>query len=341
MTPYDPNRIREGEISAEARLDVLGVPRPVSTTDAQSVILKRRRLAPPRVVTGKERRWLNPNKGLVKVIERNLDILISRFLYPHLSKLWNPYSWLLERRFGLAESTLSPVGWPKGIAPLRVLYLSDIHAGIFLRPELLGEIVNSLMKLRPDLAVVGGDLVSGHVREAKQVLDALAPLSAAPLGAWFCFGNHDYFGGDPEELRRGLLSVNIKTLKNESVKITHGGASFVLGGIDDLIMGKPDWSGVTSKYGAPHLLLAHNPDHFYEAEARGVPLTLSGHTHGGQIRFANGGPLIRQSRFCLDEGVYAFRSSQLVVSRGLGSIMIPWRWGAEPEAVLIEILSTD
>jgi len=329
MTRYDPDRIRESELHTSVRLDVLSVPGLVSAGKIQPVIPKRRRLAPPRVVTGKERRWLNPNKGLVKVIERNLDILISRFLYSHLSKLWNPYSWLLERRFGLAESTLSPVGWPKGVAPLRVLYISDIHAGIFLRPELLSAIVESLMNLRPDLVAVGGDLVSGHVREAKQVLNTLAPLSSAPLGAWFCFGNHDYFGGDPEEIRQGLLSVNIKTLKNESVKITHGGASFVLGGIDDLIMGKP------------HLLLAHNPDHFYEAEARGVPLTISGHTHGGQIRFANGGPLIRQSRYCLDEGVYAFRSSQLVVSRGLGSIMIPWRWGAEPEAVLIEILNVD
>jgi len=341
MTVYDPERMRESEMSAGSRLDVLGVPGLVSTSNTQSVNPRRRQLAPPRVVTGKERRWLNPNKGLVKVIERNLDILVSRFVYPHLSKLWNPYSWLLQRRFTLAETTLSPLGWPKGVAPLRVLYISDIHAGIFLRPELLSAIVDSLMKLRPDLVAVGGDLVSGHAREAKQVLDALAPLSAAPLGAWFCFGNHDYFGGDPEEIRQGLLSVNIKTLKNESVIITHGGAGFVLGGIDDLIMGKPDWNALTSLHGAPRLLLAHNPDHFYEAEARGVPLTLSGHTHGGQIRFPNGGPLIRQSRYCLDEGVYAFRSSQLVVSRGLGSIMIPWRWGAEPEAVLIEILSAD
>ena len=116
-----------------------------------------------------------------------------------------------------------------------------------------------------------------------------------------------------------------------------GGADFVLGGIDDLIMGKPDWQAVMSGHGPPHLMLAHDPDHSYDAEARGVPLTLSGHTHGGQIRFANGRPLVRQSRFCLDEGVYAFRSSGLVVSRGLGIIVIPWRWGAEPEAVMIEI----
>jgi predicted MPP superfamily phosphohydrolase len=288
-------------------------------------------------VTGKERRWLNPNKGLVKLVERNLDIVFSRFIYPHLSRLWNPYSWLLENRFSLAETTLSPPGWPKDAGRLRVLYVSDIHAGIFLRPELLSTIVDSLMQLQPDLVAVGGDIVSGHSSEVHTVVNALAPLARAPLGAWYCHGNHDYFGGDPKEIRDALQSVGVDTLRNRSVIRSHDGGRFILGGIDDLIMGKPDWSGVISAHGTPHLLLAHNPDHFYEAEARGVPLTLSGHTHGGQIRFANGGPLIRQSRFCLDEGVYAFRSSQLVVSRGLGSIMIPWRWGADPEALLIEI----
>jgi len=99
------------------------------------------------------------------------------------------------------------------------------------------------------------------------------------------------------------------------VAIPHGPGQFVLGAIDDLIFGRPDWPGVLSPHGAPHLLIAHNPDHFYEAEAHGVPLTLSGHTHGGQIRFPGGPPIIRHSRFCLDEGVFAFRSSLLVVTR--------------------------
>jgi predicted MPP superfamily phosphohydrolase len=68
-----------------------------------------------------------------------------------------------------------------------------------------------------------------------------------------------------------------------------------------------------------------------------VALTLSGHTHGGQIRLPNGPAIIRQSRFCLDEGQFAHGRSLLVVSRGLGSILLPLRWGADPEAVLIEI----
>ena len=299
--------------------------------------LCRRRLAPPRTMTGKERRWMNPNRGVMKRCERYADIFISRFCYPLLGRVWHPYSWLLERNFEVAEAKLSPAHWPGGMPPLRVLLITDIHAGIFLRPESLGHIIVELMKLKPDIVIIAGDLVTGHVREVKPILDMLAPLAKAPLGAWFCFGNHDYFGGDPNELHKDLAGIGIATLNNDSTLLRHGAGSFVLGGIDDRIMGKPNWEGLLAKHGPPHLLLAHNPDHFYEAESRGVALTLSGHTHGGQIRFANGPAIIRQSRYCLDEGLFAYRESLLVVSRGLGSIVLPFRWGADPEAVLLDI----
>jgi predicted MPP superfamily phosphohydrolase len=298
---------------------------------------RRRRLSPPRRMTGKERRWLDPNKGLFKVFEREIDFLVSRFVYPHLLGLWHPYNWLLPRRFSLAEISLSPAGWPKDLARLKVLLLSDIHTGIFLKPQILSAIVDSLMELRPDLVAVAGDLVTGQASDLDGFLPALASLSLAPLGALYCHGNHDYFGGDAEEIRARLRSIGITTLRNESVVLAHGDGRFVLGGIDDRILGKPDWDRLASVHGVPHLLLAHHPDFFYEAEARGVPLTLSGHTHGGQIRFSNGPPLVRHSKFCLDEGAYAYHSSLLVVSRGLGSVGLPWRYGADPEAVMIEI----
>jgi uncharacterized protein len=259
-------------------------------------------------------------------------------LYPHLSAIWNPYSWLLEKRFALTETSLSPQGWPAKLAPLKVLLISDIHCGIFLKPETLAKIISSSIQLNPDLVAIAGDIVTGHASDLNEFLDALAPLSQVPLGAWYCYGNHDYFGEDPENISKNLNSIGITTLKNDSVVLTHGKGSFVLGGIDDRILGKPDWEKMLSAHGPPHLLLAHNPDFFYEAEAHGVTLTLSGHTHGGQIRLPHSRPILRQSRFCLDEGSFAFRSSLLVVSRGLGSVGLPWRWGADPEAVLIEIV---
>jgi predicted MPP superfamily phosphohydrolase len=289
-------------------------------------------------MTGNERRRINPNHGLIKLCERYTDIVVSRFVYPLIGHLWSPYSWLLEKRFTLTEAKLSPAGWPRGLAPLRLLLITDIHAGIFLQPETLGWIIAGLMHTKPDLVAIGGDMVTGHVSEATPYLDALGELTAAPLGAWFCFGNHDYFGGDPEELRKNLAAIGIRTLKNESARLSHHGGSLILGGIDDLVFGKPDWRRLEATHGTPHLLLAHNPDHFYDAVARSVPLMVSGHTHGGQIRLPNGRPVIRQSRYCLDEGSYASGASTLVVSRGLGSVALPFRWGADPEAVLIEIV---
>lgn len=292
-------------------------------------------------MTGKERRRLNPKKGLVKVLERGMDIVVSRFVYPHMLGVWNPYSWLLSRRFSLAEISLSPPGWPRDLARLKVLLLSDVHTGIFLKPALLAEIVNSLMELQPDLVALTGDIVTGHSSDLDRFLPALASLSRAPLGAWYCYGNHDYFGGDPEEVSNSLRSIGIVTLRNDSVVLAHGDGTFILGGIDDRIMGTPDWDRLVSEHGPPHFLLAHHPDFFYEAAARGVALTLSGHTHGGQIRFPNGPPLVRQSQFCLDEGAYAYSASHLVVTRGLGSVGLPWRYGADPEAILIEIIPSN
>src|SRR5229473_3119869 len=168
-----------------------------------ATIHRTRRLGRARLMTGKERRWINPNKGLVKIVERHLDMIVSRFLYPHLSRVWNPYSWLLERRFVLTETSVSPAGWPRTLAPLRVLLLSDIHTGIFLKPQTLADLMLSVMALKPDLVTIAGDIVTGHSSEVRPFLDALAPLSRAPLGAWYAYGNHDYFGGDPEERIRG------------------------------------------------------------------------------------------------------------------------------------------
>ena len=303
----------------------------------EKVLTRRRQLEPPRRLTGKERRWLNPNKGVFKLLERCIDRVASRFIYPHMLGLWHPYSWLLPRRFSVADISMSPVGWPKGLRGLKVLLLSDIHTGPFLKPEILAGIVERVMGLQPDLVAIAGDIVSARARDLDGFLPALAPLARAPLGAWYCHGNHDYFGGDAALVREDLSSIGITTLRNESTVLTHNRTRFVLGGIDDRILGQPDWHQLTSQYGPPDLLLAHNPDSFYEAESLGIPLTLAGHTHGGQIRFRNSRPIVRHSQFCLDEGAYAYKSSLLVVSRGLGSVGLPWRHGADPEAVFIEI----
>jgi predicted MPP superfamily phosphohydrolase len=201
----------------------------------------------------------------------------------------------------------------------------------------LGDVLAELMKLEPDLVVVGGDVVSGDDAELDPFLEGLRVFARAPLGAWFVMGNHEYFTPRPEGVIERLETIGIQTLRNRTVEIDHGGSRFRLGGLDDWVLGTPDWQELC-RNGKPDILLSHNPDAFYEAVARGIGLVLSGHTHAGQIRFPGGPPLVRQSRYCLDEGHMTFESGQIVVSRGLGASNLPWRLGVRPEAMLLTIL---
>jgi len=303
----------------------------------RSAPFPRRPLPPPRAMTGQEQRWLNPSHGLLKLLERSVDRVASRYVFPHLLGIWSPYSRQLPRRLVISEATLSPPRWPANMPPLRVLLLTDIHAGPFLLPEVLSRVLGGLMELEPDLVALAGDIVTGGPRDLDGFLEGLRVLSLAPLGAWFAFGNHEYFTPDPAEVEKQLGFAGIRTLRNQSVRLEHGGASFVLGGLDDLVLGNPDWQRLLEPAGPPHVLLSHNPDVFYQAEKLEIGLVLSGHTHGGQIRLPGGPPLVRQSRYSLDEGIMTFGSSVIVVSCGLGASGLPWRIGVRPEAVLLTI----
>jgi predicted MPP superfamily phosphohydrolase len=303
---------------------------------ARAIRFPRVALGPARAMTGKERRWLHP-RGPVKIFERTVDRVASRYIYPRLFGIWSPYSWQLPRRLEVAEAIIRPAAWPAAMPALSVLVVTDIHVGPFLLPQVLADVLAELMRLQPDLVVIGGDLVSADDAELDPFLEALAPLARAPLGAWFAMGNHEYFTPRPEGVAERLDTIGVATLRNRTVTIAHGGASFRLGGLDDWAIGAPDWDALCAE-GAPDLLVSHNPDAFYEATSRGIGLVVSGHTHGGQIRFPGGPPMVRQSRYCLDEGHMTFGDGQLVVSRGLGVSNLPWRLGVRPEALLLTIV---
>src|SRR5215813_7513738 len=94
-----------------------------------------RQLRPPQPTTGRERRWLDPERGLLRRAERIIDRFAARYVLPHLLGVWHPYCWLLPRRFSLAVATVAVPLWPDTVDALRVLLLSDIHTGPFLHPE--------------------------------------------------------------------------------------------------------------------------------------------------------------------------------------------------------------
>jgi uncharacterized protein len=253
--------------------------------------------------------------------------------------------------------------WNAG-PPLRIAVLTDLHFGDpFVSLDRLEEIVASVNALRPDLVCLLGDFEPGHrfiTREVPRAdwARALAGLKA-PLGVHTVLGNHDWWADAEAQARRttvplaarALLDAGLPVYENDAVRLVKDGKPFWLLGLGDQIAyyrrrigfeGRDDLDGTLAKMtdAAPALLLAHEPDIFVAVPQR-VALTLSGHTHGGQVRVLGYSPLVPSSygnRFAYGQVVEG--DHQLIVSGGIGPGKLPIRIGVPPEIVLVELEGT-
>jgi predicted MPP superfamily phosphohydrolase len=284
------------------------------------------------------RRFFNPATGWFRRLERAANHLLSRSLYPRVPGIGLPYSQQVDRGLIVSEGDIALPSLPPSFAGLRLLLITDVHAGPFLPPRVLERTFERLVGLRPDLILLGGDLATSRVEEIEQSAGAFRRLGA-PLGVFAVLGNHDYYTGDAPGVRRILEECGIRFLHNDSVELRRGDGCLFLAGIDDLHQGEPSLERALEGHDPSRasLLLSHNPDILPEASRRGVSLVLSGHTHGGQVRVPGLPVLVRQSRLRLDEGRFRAGKTELVVSRGLGVVGIPLRMACPPEAVLLTL----
>jgi predicted MPP superfamily phosphohydrolase len=219
-----------------------------------------------------------------------------------------------------------------GLDGLRIAFLTDLHAGSFMDASDLCRVMERVAAAEPHLVLFGGDLINTREREILLYRDALR-LLRPELGVFAVPGNHDHFWGSDIGLWTAFLREHgVQVLLNRGVRIERNGASLWLCGVDDLTEGAPDLRAALDgrRPDEPALLLSHHPDFFFEAAAAGVDLTLSGHTHGGQIRIGSWAP-IHHSRFGYERGWFAEGDSRLYVSRGIGVTVLPLRIGAPPE----------
>jgi predicted MPP superfamily phosphohydrolase len=217
-----------------------------------------------------------------------------------------------------------------------VLFVADPHAGAFVSPRRLGETFDRLLGVSPDVVLVGGDWVTSSWRELVSHRRAFERL-AAPLGVWGVLGNHDYYGDEAERLPALVEATGARLLRNASAAIEREGERLWIAGVEDPIGGVPDLSRALAGTSGPVILLSHTPDLLFEAASHGVALMLAGHTHGGQVRIPGLPVLVRQSRYPLDEGRFDYGTTQLVVTRGLGVVGVPFRAACPPEGVLLEL----
>ena len=316
-----------------------GVPEEGSKKQVQEDRVKHEQLGDPEATDFPRRHLFNPKDGWFRRIERATNKFLSRRVFPYLPGARRPYAAILDRRLTVSEAQI-PLARLGGESRVRVLVISDIHAGPFVTVEALERTFKRLLTLQPDLILLPGDFATVCVSEVERAVSALRVLRA-PLGVYGVLGNHDYYTEDTDCVSALLESAGIELLQNRSVTIEHGDARFLLGGVDDLLGGNPDFFQALDGHRTemPSVVMSHNPDVFPTAVEHGVSLLLAGHTHGGQIRVPGLSVLVRMSRYRLDEGRFAVGDSELIVSKGLGVTGLPLRVACPPEALFLTLVS--
>jgi predicted MPP superfamily phosphohydrolase len=247
-------------------------------------------------------------------------------------------------RLVVREQTIQIDNWPQQLDGLRIAVLSDIHADDwFVDDKKMRTIVERTNQLQPELIVILGDYMSsnGHVtrRVEPERFGAILKDLRAPLGVYSVLGNHDWWYSGIQ-VRRGLEKNGIQVLENEVIHFDVRGTQLWLVGLADLWTRRQAIADTVAMVpeGAPVIALTHNPDIFPDLPRR-MPLLLAGHTHGGQVRLPLIGSVVESSDFG-DRYVrgHVFENNHhLFVTTGIGTSIVPVRFGVPPEIVLLTI----
>ena len=253
-----------------------------------------------------------------------------------------------QRRWRVSHVPLSLSGWSGALDGLRIVQISDIHIGQHLELATLERFVERINALCPDIICITGDIVDGPAADIEGFLPILARLRAAG-GIFAILGNHDHYAG-AERVQAALQRLTPFTvLRDEHASIDVRGARMHIVGLDDH---PRDWArGATHvsylqaalallPADEPVLLLSHRPDIFRQAARAGVALTLSGHTHGGQLGFPWFRGRVRNlaefiTRY--DRGLFRLDRSFLYVNAGLGVTAQPIRLCTPREITVLEL----
>jgi len=249
-------------------------------------------------------------------------------------------------RLIVREESIQIDNWPRELDGLKIAVISDIHAGgSFINDKKLHTIVDRTNALHPELIVILGDYMSSNGwtshRVEPEVVGAALKNFNAPLGTYSVLGNHDWWYSG-RKVRTGLEQNGIKVLDDEVLQINARGVSLWLVGLADLWTRPQRIEQTIAKVpeGQPMIALTHNPDIFPNVPER-VPLLLAGHTHGGQVRFPLIGSVVESSVYGerYERGHVFENNHHLFVTTGIGTSIMPVRFGVTPEIVLLTLRS--
>jgi predicted MPP superfamily phosphohydrolase len=252
--------------------------------------------------------------------------------------------YLGSRRLVVRNVTADLANLPAGLDGTRIVQLSDLHIGPHLPAARLERIVSTVQSLSPDLIAVTGDLVDDHAEDTERYADALGALDA-PLGVYVIAGNHDVYAGWNDVAHRLKKRLGSHVLVNQSRTVMRGGAALAIAGTGDPAAGNDAANGGVDivatleqvPAGVPVLALAHNPALWPALAQRGVSLTLSGHTHWGQLALPKFGWSMASPFLEHAMGGHEAGNSLLYINPGTGYWGLPFRLGAWSEITMVTL----
>jgi predicted MPP superfamily phosphohydrolase len=232
--------------------------------------------------------------------------------------------------FRITDRTLSIPGWT---GRATVAHITDLHFGWVTPTGVLEDAVALVDTLGADVCVLTGDFVGRGARFLPVVTETLAALRTPGVAV---LGNHDHYVG-ASRVSRALERAGIEVLRNRSTRV--GGLE--IAGMDDSTTGNHDPVATVAGLKGPALGITHNPSSAPALWARGVPVVLSGHTHGGQVHLRGVTAAFHRAlgtRYLA--GLYRAPAGVVYVNAGLGSTVFPWRIGrpAHREVALMTLV---
>jgi predicted MPP superfamily phosphohydrolase len=237
---------------------------------------------------------------------------------------------------------------PRGIDGLRIIQISDIHAGSFPDYMPFQEALRLVTEQHPDAVVITGDFVNARPEELAIIARDLARLRA-PEGVYASLGNHDHYNSpaDHKRIISTVRDLGVDLLINENRRIGGESSRLVLAGIDNTGMkqdfGRIDLALRDTLPDDAIILMSHDPT-FWDRGIVGqkpVGLTLSGHTHGGQFGVQAFGFEWSPAQYVYKQwaGLYRTGDQVIYVNRGLGTVGPPIRVGIPPEITVFTLRS--
>ncbi len=293
---------------------------------------------------------LTPIAAIASKFKKSKEVDASKRVWLKKSAIAVPVAFCSINTIGVFSSEydyvvnkipISIKNWPENLKGLTITQISDLHFGPFMSEKKFMSYVPLINSLKSDLIVVTGDIIHSSANLIPMAIESLSRLRAIG-GIYGCIGNHEYVAGSFAFLK-GFQSGGIDILMDESRLIKIRDEEFYLMGIDYPRKGLRFYqNGVQQhldkalqgvKQDRPRILMAHHPNSFYDSQKHNIDLTLSGHTHGGQVVFGEVGNTelsFAKLGFPFLKGYYKKNDHHLYVNSGLGH-WLPMRFNCPPE----------